>query len=132
MDEEGYDVKFVKCKWKVIKGNLAIAQGNKNGTLYMVELTLGEENATIGDRESSTLWHQILGHVSEKRMQILASKGRIPELKNVRVALCEPFVFSKQKGVTFMKIGQPPKSEKLEVIYSEVFGPTPVSSTRSS
>ena len=98
----------------------------------MVELTSGKENATVEDGESSTLWHQRLGHVSEKGMKMLASKGRIPQLKNVTVEFCEPCILGKQKRVTFMKMGQPPKSEKLELRHSNVFGPTLVSLTGGS
>ena len=37
LDKEGYRVTFRDGQWKVIKGNLVIARGEKNGTLYIVE-----------------------------------------------------------------------------------------------
>ncbi|GJY29685.1 retrovirus-related pol polyprotein from transposon TNT 1-94 [Tanacetum coccineum] len=37
LDEEGYHVGFGDQQWKVTKGNLVVARGNKHGSLYMVE-----------------------------------------------------------------------------------------------
>ncbi|KAD4584172.1 hypothetical protein E3N88_21773 [Mikania micrantha] len=38
VDEQGLDVNFGSGKWKVIKGNLVIARGKKQGSLYLVEV----------------------------------------------------------------------------------------------
>ncbi|KAE8693764.1 putative galacturonosyltransferase-like 4 [Hibiscus syriacus] len=53
----------------------------------------------------SNLWHQRLGHMSEKGMKTLLSKGKLSDLKNVDVGLCEDCIFGKQKKVIFAKIG---------------------------
>ncbi|GJW52099.1 retrovirus-related pol polyprotein from transposon TNT 1-94 [Tanacetum coccineum] len=37
LDEEGYHVGFGDQQWKVTKGSLVVARGNKRGSLYMVE-----------------------------------------------------------------------------------------------
>ncbi|GKB73514.1 retrovirus-related pol polyprotein from transposon TNT 1-94 [Tanacetum coccineum] len=37
LDEEGYHVGFEDQQWKVTKGSLVVARGNKRGSLYMVE-----------------------------------------------------------------------------------------------
>ncbi|GKE56327.1 hypothetical protein Tco_1495512, partial [Tanacetum coccineum] len=37
LDEEGYHVGFIDQHWKVSKGSLVVAHGNKHGSLYMVE-----------------------------------------------------------------------------------------------
>ncbi|GJZ25153.1 hypothetical protein Tco_0562612 [Tanacetum coccineum] len=37
LDEEGYHVGFGDHQWKVTKGSLVVAHGNKRGSLYMVE-----------------------------------------------------------------------------------------------
>ena len=64
---------------------MVIARGRKRGTLYMVEVTDSEVNAIEEEEKTSTLWHQRLGHLSEKGMKILASKGSIPDLKKVTI-----------------------------------------------
>ena len=132
LDDEGHHVTFGDHQWKVKKGSLVIAKGQKRGTLYMVEVFDNEEANAVEEVGTSTLWHQRLGHMSEKGMKMLVSKGRIPELKNVTIDFCEPCVLGKQKKVTFAKVGHPPKSGKLELIHSDVYGPTSVSSVGGS
>ena len=131
LDDEGHRVIFGNHQWKITKGNLVVARGQKRGTLYMVEISDAEAHA-VEKVGASTLWHQRLGHMSEKGMKMLVSKGRIPDLKTVTAEFCEPCVLGKQKKVTFKKIGHPPKSGKLELVHSDVYGPTSVSSVGGS
>ena len=61
-------------------------------------------------------------------MKILGSKGSVPDLKKVTTDFREPCVMGKQKKVSFLKSGNPPKAGNLELIHSDVYGPTSVSS----
>ena len=70
--------------------------------------------------------------MNEKGMNMLASKERIPYLYTVKIDLCESCVMGKQKNVVFTNIGHPPKSRKLELVHSYVYGPTLVSSAGRS
>ena len=132
LDGLGYKIAFENGQWKVSKGNLVIAHGWKKGTLYMAEMPVERVNAVTDGPNPSTLWHQRLGHMSEKGMKILASKGKIPELKNVKVDFCEPCVFGKQKRVSFTNARKDPKKTKLEMVHSDVYGPTKVPSIGGS
>nr|GEX02623.1 retrovirus-related Pol polyprotein from transposon TNT 1-94 [Tanacetum cinerariifolium] len=38
LNEEGYHIDFRDQQWKVTKGSLVVACGNKHGSLYMVEV----------------------------------------------------------------------------------------------
>ncbi|KAE8684911.1 Actin-depolymerizing factor 1 [Hibiscus syriacus] len=98
LDGEGYSTTFSGCERKITKGALVIARGKKTDTLYV---TSNLENIiTVADADGkSNLWHQRLGHMSEKGMKILLSKGKLPDLKNVDVGLCEDCIFGKQKKV---------------------------------
>ena len=127
LDGEGYCTTFSGHEWKITKGALIIARGKKTGTLYV---TSNLENiVTVADADGkSNLWHQRLGHMSEKGMKTLLSKGKLPDLKNVDVGLCEDFIFGKQKKVGFTKISKTPKAERLELVHTDVWGPSPVSS----
>ncbi|KAE8659940.1 hypothetical protein F3Y22_tig00116959pilonHSYRG00039 [Hibiscus syriacus] len=80
----------------------------------------------------SNLWNQRLGHMSEKGMKTLLSKRKLSNLKTVDVGLCEDCIFGKQKKVDFEKIGKTPKAEKLELVYTDVWGPSPVTSLAGS
>lgn len=73
LDDEGHHVTFGDHQWKVTKGNLVVARGQKRGTLYMVEVSDAEAHA-VEEVGASTLWHQRLGHMSEKGMKMLVSK----------------------------------------------------------
>ena len=78
------------------------------------------------------MWNQILGHISETGMMLLTLKGKLRELKNVEVGFCEPCVLGKQKQVTFTKSWRTPKAEKLELVHTDVYGPTIVASLGES
>ena len=131
LDGEGYCTTFSGHEWKITKGALVIARGKKTGTLYV---TSNLENiVAVADADGkSNLWHQRLGHMSEKGMKTLLSKGKLPDLKNIDVGLCEDCIFGKQKKVSFTKIGKTPKAERLELVHTDVWGPSPVSSLAGS
>ncbi|KAE8674463.1 CC-NBS-LRR class disease resistance protein [Hibiscus syriacus] len=115
----------------ITKEALIIARGKKTGTLY---ITPNLENIiAVADADGkSNLWHQRLGHMSEKWMKTLLSKGKLPDLKNVDVGLCEDCIFGKQKKVSFAKISKTPKAKKLELVHTDVWGPSPVPSLACS
>ena len=75
---------------------------------------------------NSSLWHQRLGHISEKGMKLMAAKGKLSILKHVDVGVCEHCIFGKQKKVSFSKAKKTPKVEKLELVHTDVWGPTTV------
>ena len=92
-----YAILFVSGTLTVTKGARVLACGKKTGTLYM---TSSPRN-TIAVVEASTdtsLWHRRLGHISEKGMRMLPSKGKLLELKSVDFDMCESCILGKQKN----------------------------------
>ncbi|CAA0831536.1 Uncharacterized mitochondrial protein AtMg00300 [Striga hermonthica] len=85
-----------------------------------------------GAVSQSHLWHSRLGHMSEKGMKVLKSRGLLPELESVDVGLCEQCVLGKQKRVSFITTGRAPKTEKLELVHTDLWGPAPVTSLGGS
>ncbi|GJT59725.1 retrovirus-related pol polyprotein from transposon TNT 1-94 [Tanacetum coccineum] len=69
LDEEGYHVGFEDQYWKVTKGSLVVARGNKRESLYMVERL--SDMSTIG-------------------MNMLASKGNVLDVRKVDIYFCKP------------------------------------------
>ncbi|GKF07134.1 retrovirus-related pol polyprotein from transposon TNT 1-94, partial [Tanacetum coccineum] len=118
--------------WTLKDVSLVVARGNKHGSLYMVEVPSYGINAAIGGRGNATLWHQRLRHMSEKHMNILASKGRIPDLQKAVVGFCEPCVLGKQKKVRFVKSGNTRKLQRLELVHTDIYGPIFVASIGES
>ena len=57
---------------------------------------------------------------------MLLSKGKLPELKSIDFDMCESCILGKQKNVSFLKTGRTPKAEKLELIHTDLWGPSSV------
>ena len=70
--------------------------------------------------------------MSEKGMKVLHSKNFLPGLKCVNMDLCESCVYGKQKRVSFVKTRKENKRVKLELVHTNVWGPTQVSSLSGS
>ncbi|WVZ18179.1 hypothetical protein V8G54_005501 [Vigna mungo] len=105
---------------------MTIARGKKSGTLYK---TAGACHLiAVAANENPNLWHQRLGHMSEKGMKIMHSKGKLPGLQSIEIDMCEDCILGKQKRVSFQTSRRTPKKEKLELIHSDVWGPTTISS----
>ena len=66
--------------------------------------------------------------MSEKGMNILHSRNLLPGLKNVDLDFCENCIYGKQKKVRFLRVGKEKKSEKIDLVHTDVWGPSQVSS----
>ena len=81
---------------KVTKEARILTHGKKTGTLYMTSSP--RDTITVADANTNTsLWHRRLGHMSEKGMKMLLSKGKLPELKSIDFDMCESCILGKQK-----------------------------------
>ncbi|KAK2989959.1 hypothetical protein RJ640_004122 [Escallonia rubra] len=127
LDREGYFVAFGEKQWKVTKGSMVVARGERVRTIYTL---LGTYNHSISlastENLRTTLWHHRLGHLSESGMRILHSKNPLPGMKNIQLDLCEGCVYGKQKWVSFRKDGKYRKTKRLELVHTDVYGPTTV------
>ncbi|RVW77419.1 Retrovirus-related Pol polyprotein from transposon TNT 1-94 [Vitis vinifera] len=131
LDDEGHAILFVGGTWKVTKGARVLACGKKTGTLYMTSCP--RDTIAVADTSTDTsLWHRRLGHMSEKGMKMLLSKGKLPELKSIDFDMCESCILGKQKKASFLKTGRTPKAEKLELVHTDLWGPSPVASLGGS
>ncbi|WVZ00646.1 hypothetical protein V8G54_026715 [Vigna mungo] len=123
---DGYTIVFHGDNWKISKGAMTIARGRKSGTLYKTEGAC--HLIAVAMNESPNLWHRRLGHMSEKGMRMMHSKGKLPSLRSIEFDMCEDCILGKQKRVSFQRSGRIPKKESLELVHSDVWGPTTVSS----
>ena len=131
MDSTGYAAEFGKGSWKIGKGAMVVARGTKSRTLYT---TAGCINmAAVAEGAScSCLWHNKLGHMSTKGMNMLVTKGALEGLKSVDMGLCESSVMGKQKRVSFTMTPREPKKVRVGMVHTEVWGPSSVSSLGGS
>ena len=88
---------FTDKTWKVIKGSLVIAKGEKVGTLYLCTGNTDSFISLASTRVDTALWHHRLGHMSEKGMQILHKRNLLQYLKQIDLDFCEHCVYGKQK-----------------------------------
>ena len=123
---------FTDKAWKVTKGALVIAKGEKVGTLYLCNGISNSVNALTSKGADAALWHHRLGHMSEKGMNILHSRNLLPGLKDVDLDFCENCIYGKQKRVRFLRVGKEKKRKKLELVHTDVWGPAQVSSLGGS
>ena len=95
--------------------------------------SLGKENKHIvydhgvGDvvvvavgNDDASLWHNKLGHVSQKGMKELLSKGKLSELKNVQFDMCESCIMGKQKKFSFLTGGKKLRAIKLDLVHTDL------------
>ncbi len=73
------------------------------------------------------LWHQRLGHMSERGLKILADRKLLPNLKSGKLDFCKHCLFGKQSKQRF-KIGKHTSKGILDYIHSDVWGPAPTTS----
>ena len=94
LDDEGFVTTFVNGCWKITKGAMVIVRGSKMGTLYM---TANDKDivAVANSAEDSKVWHCRLGHMSEKGMKIMTTKGKLGDLKSIDIGLCEDCIMEK-------------------------------------
>ncbi|ONK54837.1 uncharacterized protein A4U43_UnF10820 [Asparagus officinalis] len=124
---EGYTTTFHGDDWKISKGAMTIARCKKTNTLYM---TTGARCLILvaAGNETSKLWYQRLGHMSEKGIKIMHTKEKLPGLQLVEMDMCEECILIKQKRVSFQTSSRTLRKEKLELIHSDVWGPTTITS----
>ena len=128
LDKEGYVMTFGDSSWKVTKGSMVFAKGNLVGSLYLLTNVFDYSLNLVSIGNDASLWHNRLGHMSEKGMKILHSNGSLPNLKEVDLGFCENCVYGKQRRVNFLKVGKEKKSHKLELVHTDVWGPAQVCS----
>ena len=123
---------FGETWWKITKGSLVIEKGDRIGVLYLFPCNTKYSISVASTETGAALWHHRLGHMSEKGMQILHSRKLLPDLKQVSLEFCENCVYGKHKRVSFLKVGKQKKCEKLELVHTDVWGPTQVLSLGGS
>jgi len=121
LDDCGYDNYFGSSKWKLTKGNLVMARGEKQSKLYKTKALVTKDSVNAMYMKAS-LWHWRLGHISEKGLNYLAKKDVLIGLRNAELEKCSHCMAGKQTRVSFKKHPPLRKSELLELVHSDVCG----------
>ncbi|KAG8379486.1 hypothetical protein BUALT_Bualt07G0093500 [Buddleja alternifolia] len=116
LDDDGYVSNFGEGKWKLTKGSVITAKGNKKNSLYLMQakLSIGEVNAAVNS-SSIELWHKKLGHLNQKGMQLLAKKKLLPDVSGIELQICVDCLAGKQHRVAFKSFYPSRKSYPLDL-----------------
>ena len=94
LDDDGYDNHFSSGNWKLTKGNLVLAKGQKIYKLYWTKALVAKDSVNAMDMEAS-LWHRRLIHISKKGLECLAKKDVLSGMKSVELEKCSHSMASK-------------------------------------
>ncbi|KAH0685102.1 hypothetical protein KY289_022854 [Solanum tuberosum] len=124
LDDEGYVSTNGDGKWKLIKGSLVVARGNKRHGLYWTTTSACVDMVNVVESDSSSmLWHKRLSHISEKGLNVLAKKKLLSNFKSAKLEKCEHCLAGKQNRVSFKSYPPSRKTELLELVHSDLCGP---------
>ena len=123
---------FGETWWKITKGSMVIEKGDSIGRLYLCPHNTDYSISVASTKIGVALWHHRLGHMTQKGMHILHSGKLLLDQKHVCLEFSENYVYEKQKRVIFLRVGKEKKSEKLELVHTDVWGPSQVQSLGGS
>jgi len=122
LDDEGYINHFSGGKWKLTKGSLIVAKGKKKSSFYTLHASICKMEVNAIEKKISTeLWHNQLGHMSEKGMQILAKKSLLSGVEGTILETCDDCLAGKQHQISFKRSSHSTKSNRY--LYSDLCGP---------
>jgi hypothetical protein len=144
MDDVGVKTIFEKETCRMVQGTMVLLKGVWFGTLYKLQgrtisdgcnssivhgIGVEEERTPTVSEEKVMLWHQRLGHIEEKGLRLLHSKGMVEGMSNYPMDfdLCEHCVYGKHNWVIFPSTGMRVEGI-LQLVHSDVFGPVSVPS----
>jgi len=105
-----------------------IAKGNKLSSLYVLENKAEVGVAMVVVDSGMELWHKRLGHMSKRGLEVMLKRDQLHALKSHDLEMCEHCLYGKQRRTSFLTTGHYKKSTPLELVHSNVFGPTEVTS----
>ena len=127
LDDEGYNNNFSDGKWKLSKGSLVVAKGNKTCSLYTMQAKICKGVVNTLENDSSTdLWHRRLGHMSEKGLQVLSKKELLAGIKGTPLKTCVHCFHGNQNRISFRRNIASRKSHVLDLVHLDVCGPLKV------
>ena len=124
LDDKGFCNTFDNGIWKLTKGSMDIAKGQKLSSLYYMDAKIIDSDInTMNDEANVKLWHKRLSHISEKGLKILTKKNHLPDPKSTPLKRCSHCLAGKQTRVAFKSSQHSRKPNVLELVYSDVCGP---------
>ena len=131
LDSRGYQCVIGGGSIDVVtgKGQILIRAQKQSKNLYILQgnTIQGTALAISSQEEVTQLWHNRLGHMSEKGLKKLLQQNLLPGLKSSKLEFCEHCVYGKHKRSSF-GVGKHNSKEILVYVHSDVWGKSPVPS----
>jgi hypothetical protein len=148
MEDVGVKTIFEKGTCRMVRGEMVLMRRVWIGTLYKLlgrtisdgcnssivpDIEVEEERTSTVSGEKVMLWHQRLGHIGEKGLRLLHSKGMVEGMSNCSLDFdfCEHCLYGKQNRVRF-PYGAMREEGILQLVQSDVFGPVSIPSLGKS
>ena len=82
LDDEGFCNTFCDSQWKLTRCSMVVAKRKKCSSLYLMQVRVIDSGINVVDDDSTIeLWHNRLGHMSEKDLMILAKKNLLSGMR---------------------------------------------------
>ncbi|CAA7024021.1 unnamed protein product [Microthlaspi erraticum] len=131
LEGKGCEFKGSEGILKVIKSCTVIMKGTRRSSLYILQGSAVESSsgvpglnaaATVSQNKDQTeLWHSRMGHIGQKRFDVLAKKECFGGSKVSDIKFCEDCVMRKTHRVSFGP-AQHNTKEKLDYVHSDLWG----------
>ena len=106
LDDKGYQNVQGEGKWKHSKGNLIIARGKKQSTLYLMQAKLGKEDVNA---------------VHDSSLQTFVRKQFLLDFRGNALKFCVDYIYEKQHKVAFQNISPSRKLNSLELVHIDIY-----------
>ncbi|KAG7553078.1 Zinc finger CCHC-type superfamily [Arabidopsis thaliana x Arabidopsis arenosa] len=124
LDDEGFYSLHGGGKWKLSRGSLVVARGEKLSSFYLMQAKVSKDSVNALENDHAMeLWHKRLGHMSEKGMSVLSKKEAIPRISGLHLEKCAHCLRGKQHMVSFKSSVPSRKPKVLDLVHSDVCGP---------
>jgi hypothetical protein len=113
---------------KIINGSLVIAKGYKRNGIFFLDGSTATAHASVvceKQLDKAKLWHQRLGHVSEKGLIELEKQNLLNGDKLNKLEFCDQCVLGKSHRVSF-GCGMHVSTRPFEYVHSDLWGPSKV------
>ena len=128
LDDIGFKVIFASQSFRITKGNMVIAKGNKVGSLYPLVVHQKEHLLTVTGQPMTCIWHGRLGHMSRTGMETLSRSGYLPALSFSDFSVCEHCQYGKQTKSVHRNSNSDSSTQPLDLVHTDVCGPMPTRS----
>lgn len=124
LDDEGFYSLHGGGKWKLSRGSLIVARGEKSSSFYWMHAKVSKDAVNAVENDGAMeLWHKRLGHMSEKGMAVLSKNEVIPGISGLHLQKCSHCFAGKQHRVSFKSSAPSRKPEVLDLVHTDVCGP---------